>query len=464
MSFQKQLFIFLLLSISIYTKAQDKTAYSLQDCISYAMKNSNTIKGALLEEQIQLEKNKEVLGIARPQIQATGQFQYLFIIPKQRADANAFDFTSSLSFFKIDTPAFLAYQQQPKQKYSELKFGLPLNMSAGIQATQILFDAGVLIALKARTSLEELSVLNTKRSEQELRVSISKAYFNCVIAEKRVALLNDNITLLASLENMTQKLFGEGFAEKIDADRLTVQKNNLIIEREKIQNLIQLSYMMLKFQMGMPLDNTVTLTDDLNLEIIKKDMELDRIVDYNNRVEMDLLKTIKKLNSYDYKRYQKGYLPTIAAAVSGSYATQTIAFKELFTLPYFPTGALVLNASVPIYDGNTRKAKMQQAKLNMLKNDNDMEALKLAVDFESKNAKTQLKNSMISLENQQKNIELANKVYTIAQKKYKEGVGSNIEILQAETAYKEAQTNYFNSLFEAMIAKIDYQKSLGLLK
>jgi outer membrane protein TolC len=179
---------------------------------------------------------------------------------------------------------------------------------------------------------------------------------------------------------------------------------------------------------------------------------------------MDLLKTIKKLNSYDYKRYQKGYLPTIAAAVSGSYATQTIAFKELFTLPYFPTGALVLNASVPIYDGNTRKAKMQQAKLNMLKNDNDMEALKLAVDFESKNAKTQLKNSMISLENQQKNIELANKVYTIAQKKYKEGVGSNIEILQAETAYKEAQTNYFNSLFEAMIAKIDYQKSLGLLK
>jgi outer membrane protein TolC len=263
---------------------------------------------------------------------------------------------------------------------------------------------------------------------------------------------------------MTQKLFGEGFAEKIDADRLTVQKNNLIIEREKIQNLIQLSYMMLKFQMGMPLDNTVTLTDDLNLEIIKKDMELDRIVDYNNRVEMDLLKTIKKLNSYDYKRYQKGYLPTIAAAVSGSYATQTIAFKELFTLPYFPTGALVLNASVPIYDGNTRKAKMQQAKLNMLKNDNDMEALKLAVDFESKNAKTQLKNSMISLENQQKNIELANKVYTIAQKKYKEGVGSNIEILQAETAYKEAQTNYFNSLFEAMIAKIDYQKSLGLLK
>jgi outer membrane protein TolC len=462
--YKKQLVFTLVFFLSSYVHAQEKLSYSLQDCIGYALKNSSTIKNAIVDEQIQLEVNKEVAGMTRPQIKATGQFQYLFVIPKQRADANAFDFTSSLSFFKIDTPAFLAYQNQPKQKYSELKFGLPLNMSAGIQASQILFDAGVFVALKARKSLEELSTLNTKRSEQDLKVTISKAYYNCVIAEKRVALLNDNITLLNSLEQMTTKLFGEGFAEKIDADRLTVQKNNLITEREKIENLIQLSYMMLKFQMGMPLSTSLSLTDDLNLDIIKKDIEIDRVVDYNNRVEMNLLQTAKKLNMYDYERYKKGYLPSIAAAVSGSYATQTIAFKELFTLPYFPTGALVLNASVPIYDGNTRKAKMQQAKLNIIKNDNNIDAFKLTVDLENSNARTQLKNSLMSLENQQKNIALANKVYEIAQKKYKEGVGSNIEILQAETAFKEAQTNYFNSLFEAAIAKIDFQKSLGLLK
>jgi outer membrane protein len=460
----KQVFMVAMLLWSISARAQEKLSYSLNDCISYAMKNHNNIKNALLDEQIQLEKNREVVGMTRPQIKATGQFQYLFVLPKQRADANAFNFGSSFSFFKIDTPAYLEYQKQPKQKYSELQFGLPLNVSAGVQASQLLFDAGVFVALKARKSLEELSTLNTKRTEQDLKVAVSKAYYNCVIAEKRIALLNENITLLSSIEDMTKKLYGEGFAEKIDADRLTVQKNNLVTEREKIENLIQLSYMMLKFQMGMPLETNLSLTDDLNLDIIKAGVEIDRVVDYDNRVEMTLLKTVKKLNSYDYERYKKGYMPTIAAAVSGSYATQTIAFKELFTLPYFPTGALVLNASVPIYDGNTRRAKMQQAKLAMLKNDNDMNAFKQAVDLESSNARTQFKNSMMSLENQQKNIILAQRVYEIAQKKYKEGVGSNIEILQAETAFKEAQTNYFNSLFEAAIAKIDFQKSLGLLK
>lgn len=459
----KSILAFVLLATT-QLQAQTGESLTLRACIEYAMKNQPKKKGALLDEQLQLEKNKEIIGIARPQVTANGQFQYLFVIPKQRADAGAFDFASSLSFFKIDTPAYMAYQSQPKEKYSELKFGLPLNASAGIQASQILFDAGVLVAIKARKSLEELSVLNTKRTEEEVKVAVSKAYYNCVIAEKRMALINENIRLLASLADMTQKLYNEGFAEKIDADRLTVQKNNLQTEKDKIQNLIELSYAVLKFQMGMPLQQNIQLGDELNIDEVKKDLELDKVLDYNNRIEMNLLKTAKRLNGYDFERYRKGYLPTVAAVLSGSYATQTMAFKELFTLPYFPTGAFVLSASMPLYDGGTRKAKMNQARLNMMKNDNDMLAFKQAVDLESDNAKTQLRNSIISLENQNNNIALAQKVYDIAQKKYKEGVGTNIEILQAETALKDAQTNYFNSLYEAIISKIDFQKSLGLLK
>lgn len=116
-----------------------------------------------------------------------------------------------------------------------------------------------------------------------------------------------------------------------------------------------------------------------------------------------------------------------------------------------------------MYDGNSRKAKVRQAKLSILKNENDIDAFKQAVDLESNNAKTQLKNSLMSLENQQNNIELAQKCMTL-HKKYKEGLGTNIEIIQAETSLKEAKTNYYNSLYDAIISKIDFQKSLGLLK
>jgi outer membrane protein TolC len=455
---------FFLLLATVVVKAQGQTKMLLKDCIDYAIKNQPKMKNALLDEQMQTEKNNEIVGIARPQVKAIGQFQYLFVVPKSRLDANAFNFGSAFSFFKIDTPAFVAYQNTPKDKYSQAKFGLPLNMSLGVQASQILFDASILVALKARQSLVDLSKLNTQRTEEEIRVNVSKAYYNCVIAEKRATLLNENIKLLTSVEDMTRKLFQEGFAEKIDADRLLVQRNNLETEKDKINNLIELSYALLKFQMGMSMNDNISLNQEISIEEVKNGLELDIVVDYNNRIEMNLLKTAKKLNQYDLERYQKSYLPTVAAALSGSYASQTIAFKELFTLPYFPTGAFVLSASVPLYDGNSRKAKVRQAKLSILKNENDIDAFKQAVDLESNNAKTQLKNSLMSLENQQNNIELAQKVYDIAQKKYKEGLGTNIEIIQAETSLKESKTNYYNSLYDAIISKIDYQKSLGLLK
>ncbi|MBL7754907.1 MAG: TolC family protein, partial [Chitinophagaceae bacterium] len=176
-TFKLSLWILLCLPVGV-TQAQSKTDYSLRECIQFALDNQTKIKSVKLDEQLQLEKNKEIVGIARPQVSGTGQFQYLFVLPKQRIDAGAFDFSSSLSFFKIDTPAFIAYQNQPKEKYSEVQFGLPLSVSAGVQASQILFEAGVFVALKARKSLEELSVLNIRRTEEEVRVSVAKAYYN----------------------------------------------------------------------------------------------------------------------------------------------------------------------------------------------------------------------------------------------------------------------------------------------
>lgn len=456
--------LFIGLFVTMSAQAQEAKKYTLKQCIEYAKANQTRIKSSRIDEELQKEKNNEVIGLARPKVSASGQFQYLFIVPKSRIDANAFDFGSSFSFFKIDTPAFIAFQQRPKEKYNEAQFGLPLNASLGVTVSQILFDAGVLVALEARQSLIELTKINTQRTTEEVNIAVSKAYYNCVIAEKRIKLLDDNIALLETIEKTTTRLYAEGFAEKIDADRLTVQKNNLLTERSKVQNLIDLGYAVLKFQMGMDLQTKLTLSDDISIEAVRSGLDIDKVINYENRTEMSLLKTLKKLNQFDYKRHQKSYLPSLVAVVNGSYASQTIAFKELFTLPYFPTGAFVLSASMPLYEGGARRARMNQARLNIMKNDNDILAFKQAVDLEYSNARTQLNNSFISLQNQEKNIELAQKVYNIAQKKYKEGVGSNLEIIQADTALKEAQTNYYNSLFEAMMAKIDFNKSLGLLK
>lgn len=460
-------FKLLLFVVLISFGAQAQSSYSVQECIDYALKNQASIAKQKLEEDIQNEVNKEVLALTRPQVSVAGSFQYLFIVPTQRSDANAFNLGDAFKYFALDSAKLAADPPPPateQDEYTALQFGLPLTVGATLQVQQIIFDPSVVVGLEARESLNKLAKLNTKRSEEELRINISKAYYNCVIAQKRSDLLNENIALISKMKNTTQKLYDAGFAEKIDVLRLTVQENNLLTEKTKINNLIEVSYYLLKFQMGMPLTNGIKLTDDLNNEAIKGDLLLANTVDYNQRTEMQLLQTGVELNRLDYKRYEKSWLPTIAGVGSFGYNSQMKRLKEIVTLPYYPTGALGLSINMPIYGGGQRQAKMKQAELKIKQNEYDIQNFQQAMDFEVSNARTALRNSVLTLDNQNANIALAEKVYDIAQKKYKEGLGTNIEIIQAQTALKEAQTNYFNSMYDAMIAKIDLRKALGIYK
>src|SRR5690606_3038115 len=122
-----------------------------------------------------------------------------------------------------------------------------------------------------------------------------------------------NIALISKIENTTRKLYDAGFAEKIDVARLTVQKNNLLTEQNKVDNLVALSYTVLKFQIGMPLIEALALSDDLNSDEIKKDVLLNTVIDYEQRTELQLLKTGMELNRLDLQRYQQAYLPTLSA-------------------------------------------------------------------------------------------------------------------------------------------------------
>ena len=119
---------------------------------------------------------------------------------------------------------------------------------------------------------------------------------------------------------------------------------------------------------------------------------------------------------------------------------------------------------MPIFTGFQRHSKNQQAKLSLMKAENDMDFIKKSIDLELASATSILKNAASSLETQKKNIEVASDVVRVTKLKFEQGVGSNLEMITAETSLKEAQTNYFNALFDALVAKIDFDKANGNLK
>jgi outer membrane protein len=145
------------------------------------------------------------------------------------------------------------------------------------------------------------------------------------------------------------------------------------------------------------------------------------------------------------------------------------AYREEFDIfdtkkGWYPTALIGAKISLPIFTGLQRNARTQQAKLKLEQSQNNLDQIKSSIDLDVSTSLTTLQNATASFDIQKKNITLAEDVVRVAKIKYDQGVGSNIELVAAEASLKEAQTNYYNALFNALVAKIDFDKANGNIK
>jgi outer membrane protein TolC len=101
--------------------------------------------------------------------------------------------------------------------------------------------------------------------------------------------------------------------------------------------------------------------------------------------------------------------------------------------------------------------------LSLQKVQNTLKNVERVIDLQKQIAYDLFRNSISTLDIQERNLELAAKVYSTTKKKYEQGLGSSFEVLQTEQSYEDAQSNYFQSLYDAVIAKISYQRAIGKL-
>jgi outer membrane protein TolC len=177
-----------------------------------------------------------------------------------------------------------------------------------------------------------------------------------------------------------------------------------------------------------------------------------------------MLQTQKRINEYDLKRYRLAGIPTLSftGAIGTNRASTEFDYFNLNNM-WYGYGYVGLDLSIPIFSGFQRKHQVAQAKLNVKKTEIALEGLKQSIDLELSQSRSTLRNNLLSLQSQEENMQLAENVYNMTKKKYEQGVGSNLEVVNAESDLKQAQTNYFSALYDAIIAKIDYQKALGRL-
>jgi len=430
------------------TKAQTKSpsqvhSFTAQEAVNYALKNAVQVKNALLDIKLQQQQNKQITAQALPQINGNVSLTDYLSIPTQLVPAE--------------------FAGGPPGTFFPIKFGTKYSGSYGANLQQILFDGQVFVGLQARKAAIKNSELTADVTKEQIKANVYKIYYQLVVGKKQIGTLDANIANYEKLLHDTKVIYQNGFAEKLDVDKVQVQLSNLETQKLKAQNQIDAGKEGLKFLMNIPQQDELILTDTLSDEEIKSGI-LDANYNYEDRKEFQQLETSIELGKYNVRRYKLSKLPTLTASANFNQNAQRTTF-DFFkgNQPWYSTSFITFTMSIPIFDGGARNANIQTAKLNLQKMNNSLDQLKSSIDNDVAQSLINMKSALLTMDSQKKNIELAQQVYNSTKLKYEQGVGSNQEISTAQADLVTAQNNYYSSLYDAIIAKIDYQKAAGKL-
>lgn len=447
---------------TVQAQQNPKRVFTLQEAIAHAIENNVNVKNERLNEGIANAQVKETVAQGLPQITGSGNITANIQIP-----------TSFLPARFLDPTA-------PADAYTPVQFGVPYQSTVSVSANQLIFNGSYFIGLRAAKVYKDLALKNSQKAAIDVAEGVALAYYGALVSEERLELLAANLQRLDSLYAETKAMNENGFVEAIDVQRIKVNLNNMRTEFENVQRSLVLNLSALKFQMGIPLNTDIELAERIS-DLQVAALQQEEFNNYQQRVEYQQLSINRELASLDIRNTRMQYYPTLSAVGNFGYNAGKPEFSQLFketpdfyrkvdgdnilveahTWNSFATVGLNLN--VPIFDGFLKANTIRRKKLIAEQVDNQIRNLENAIDLEVQQAQINLTNSLQSLATQEENMELAQEVFRVAKIKYQEGVGSNLEVVEAENSLKTAETNYYQALYNALVARVAIDKATGTL-
>lgn len=420
------------------TSAFAQQEVSLQEAIKQALQNKAEAKKAALQIKKAEYKIAEARAGALPQVSATAGLTYNPIIQE-----------SLLEFGGERIRAQL---------------GQPWSSSAVVTVNQAIFDQRVFTGLKAAKSTREFYVLNAQLSNEQIIENVATAYYQVFVQEENLKTLNVSYTNTEKVRNVIKSLVENGLAKGIDLDRTNVQLTNISANRQQLVNAVELSKNSLKFYMGVPIDTPIELEEK---SIEPKPQLIAGTVDLDTRTEVKVLQKNRELLQYNKKATEAYLYPTVGLQANYGWGGQGSKFPLTNGINngvlWSDYSAIGLNINIPIFTGGATKSKIQQAEIDILDLDQDIQNTQLTLSLDYKNAITNMENSLITIESMQNNVKLAEKVQKDTQANYQYGLATLTEVLDSENALTDAKQNYTTALLDYKQAEIKLIKAKGEL-
>lgn len=479
---QKLLLVGILLAVGFTSRAQSGQAMSLNDCIQFALQNHPDIKTAQLQIKDADWQVKENLGTGLPQFSAGAS--YSGFIQRGGLPSGALSFGSGGGSIDQNAPYYQTLQTAlggsggvdalgqflgasfASDPDSKIFFNPVHSISGNLSVNQLIFNNSYLIAIRAARYYRQYVDNQLAVARQNVRNLVTDAYLPALLISENLSILDKNIGNLEKLFSDTKAINKAGFAEQLDVDRLELSLSTLRSERGNLARQREIVVNALKFNMGMPVANEISLSDDVpTLLAASGEVDLTSAPNFMSRPEYLLLLKGRDLSNVQIDLYRKPWMPSVAGFAQwqpgyqgGFGAKDAPGFKDWY---YIASAVAGISVSLPIWDGGVSKAKKERAILSSQTVEIQKQMLENAISLELDAARKQYLNALERVSNQERNLALAQRIYDTTQTKYKSGVGSSFEITQSESGLYAAQQSLLQSKYDLLIAKVAIKKALG---
>jgi outer membrane protein TolC len=416
---------------------------TLSQCITFALENQSLIKQSLLDEDIAKRDIRIALSGWYPQLEADANVQHYLKVP--------IVYYPDLNNPPQYTPLIPVHSP-------------PTDVSTGIfSANQTLYNNNLFFAARTSKELRNQASEKTENSKINTYVDVTKAFFDVLLTEEQLNVLNEDIIRLQHNYKDAYNYYKNGLTDKIDYQRTEISLSNAQAQKKSTEEALKAKYSVLKHLMGVVPEKQFTVSYDSSR--FENDILVDTLknLDYNNRIEYQLLQTTLKLQNFGISFYRWSFLPTLSAFYNYEPSYSNNTFSNLYTYNN-PASLFGLKLTLPLFQGMSRLENFSKAKLQYQRLQLGEDYLKSAISTEYSEALAGYKGNLNELRVAKNNIVVAKDIFNTVKLQYDKGIKAYLEVIVSETDLRSAELNYLNILFRVLTSKMDLEKASGDIK
>lgn len=425
--------------------AQEKTTYTLQEAVNFALENSYAVQNAANNIESAEKRVWETTSIGLPQIDGTVDYQnYL----KQQVQLIPSEF----------------FGGNPGE-FEEITFGTKQNMNAQVTLSQLLFDGSYIVGLQSAKTYMKISESAKEKTEFNVKQAVVSSYANVLLVEETIAILEKNKTVLVRNLNETSIIVENGFGEEQDVEQQQLTLSAIVNELNKTNRFLITAHKLLNIAMGVDVDKQITLTENLEQLLIENlDLGLTQVqFDITNHIDYKIAETNKVSQELLVKFEKSKALPSLSAFINygtASYDEQFDFFQN--DQKWYGSSLVGVSLNIPVFSSLQRSSRTQQAKLNLEIADRQLTETEQKLKIEIQDARTDYQFAIDNYQNSQENLDLAERIEKKENIKFFEGISTSFDLSNAQNQLYTRQQKYLESIQYLINSKTTLENALNI--